>query len=49
MTKPLEHVLGLIPKGVLAGLFVCHLSSPKPMLICGNSGTWERTRSYPLA
>jgi len=21
MTKPLEHVLGLIPKGVLAGLF----------------------------
>jgi hypothetical protein len=23
MTKPFEHVLGLIPKGVLAGLFVC--------------------------
>lgn len=22
MTKPFEHVLGLIPKGVLAGLFV---------------------------
>lgn len=23
MTKPFQHVLGLIPKGVLAGLFVC--------------------------
>ena len=26
MTKPFEHVLGLIPKGVLAGLFVRRLS-----------------------
>jgi len=23
MTSPFQHVLGLIPKGVLAGLFVC--------------------------
>jgi hypothetical protein len=27
MTSPFQHVLGLIPKGVLAGLFVCPLSS----------------------
>ena len=26
MTKPFEHVLGLVPKGVLAGLFASHLS-----------------------
>jgi len=26
MTKPFEHVLGLIPKGVLAGLFVSILA-----------------------
>lgn len=25
MTSPFQHVLGLIPKGVLAGLFVCPL------------------------
>ena len=27
MTSPFQHVLGLIPKGVLAGLFVCPPSS----------------------
>ena len=49
MTKPLEHVLGLIPKGVLAGLFVRQFSFGKPMLMYGHSGTWERMRSCPLA
>jgi len=31
MTSPFQHVLGLIPKGVLAGLFVC--PPPPPLLI----------------
>jgi hypothetical protein len=44
MTSPFQHVLGLIPKGVLAGLFVCPLLftlSEKEKLI--ESGTWEQT------
>jgi hypothetical protein len=31
MTSPFQHVLGLIPKGVLAGLFVC----PTTQSSCG--------------
>ena len=41
MTKPFEHVLGLIPKGVLAGLFVS-LGHPAASR-SNDSGTWAQT------
>ena len=39
MTKPFEHVLGLIPKGVLAGLFV-RPSSPDKRIVLNKQHQW---------
>lgn len=46
MTKPFEHVLGLIPKGVMAGLFVSCTRPPVELSShTVHSGTWVLTRS----
>jgi hypothetical protein len=40
MTKPFQHVLGLIPKGVMAGLFV------DPSLTLQDSADWSVVYGY---